>query len=192
MKRSAGDTEAEGGTNKRARKPLGDLTNTTELEILEVPAFNQWDRCFAKFEASGESVYPATIVEIIAKKRSYAYSLIYHDGDSKTGVSETWIDKVSKHPKEEMVGIDLRTMEATKSKKLKTALSKFKATVSKEGWIVSETYAPPPLTSSSLQDVPSSAASEKQVIKSKPLNIVQHHSYCCSLSKPIYCTGGVY
>ena len=105
MKRSAGDTEAEGGaTSVSARKVLGDLTNTTEQEILEVPAFNQWDRCFAKFEESADSVYPATMVEVMRKKRSYAYSLIYHDGDSKTGVSETWIDKVSMHPKEQMVG----------------------------------------------------------------------------------------
>ncbi len=82
---------------------MGDLTNTTEQEILEVQAFNLWDRCFAKFEASGVSVYPATIVEVITNKKSYAYSLIYHDGDTKRGVSETWIDKVSKHPNEQMV-----------------------------------------------------------------------------------------
>jgi len=150
----------EGSLNKRSRKALGDITNTTEMAMLEVPAYSLWDRCFAKFEASAVSVYPATIVEVITQKRTYAYSLIYHDGDSKKGVSETWIDKVSMHPKEQMVGIDLRTMDAAKSKKLRTALSKFNATVSTEGCIVSETYAPPPVTSSStssLQDVPSSA-----------------------------------
>ncbi len=66
MKRSGGEVGVEEGSlNKRSRKALGDITNTTEMAMLEVPAYSLWDRCFAKFEASAVSVYPATIVEVI-------------------------------------------------------------------------------------------------------------------------------
>ena len=81
-------------------------------------------------------MYPATVVKVTAKAKAHTYTLLYHDGDTRSNVKEVEIDNVRKHPAGDMKAIDLRTMEKEQVTKMKTALTKNQATLSVDGWIV--------------------------------------------------------